>query len=76
MRYATIGDKTQAGKTVAEMPLFIWHLTGWLCKHENRLGTLGGMILNSYILDYGRGRHWLASLVSGIRTWWGCRSCC
>ena len=76
MQYARICDRNHGGKTVAVMPLFVWQLTGWLCKHEGSLGTLGGLILDSYRLDHNTGRSWLASLWSGIRTWWSCRACC
>ncbi len=75
MFFVKVRDKNQGGKTVAEMPLIVWQLTGWLCKHEGALGLLGGHILNSYEWDYGTGRSWWASLVSGIRIWLGCSLC-
>lgn len=60
-------------KPIAEMPLFIWKLTGALCHSKGVLGLLGGFIIGGYKWDYKSGRSWQASLIDGIKCWWGCR---
>lgn len=70
MKLVKIEGEIQGDGYVDEMPLFVWHLTGLLCKLNNFLGLLGGMILMSYRWDYGSERSWWESLISGVRMWW------
>lgn len=73
MKTVLVIDKTQDDKIVAEMPLFVWNLAGWLCKYDNAWGLLGGNIHLSYKWDYKTGRSWWATLVDAVKVWWGCR---
>lgn len=75
MRMAKIVRHTNPEKieVVAEMPLFIWELTDWLCRRPDPWGLLSGHIVMAYEWDYQSGRSWWASLVSGVKLWWGCR---
>ena len=72
MRLGQVRDADLCGRVVAEMPLFVWWLTG-------KTGLLGGFIIESYKWEYEKQQAglphlgWFATLCDGVKCWWGCK---
>jgi hypothetical protein len=59
-----VREKSAGGRVVAVMPWIVWKITAL---------PIGGYILMSFQWDYGTGRHWTKSLISGLRLAWRAR---
>lgn len=73
MKYVTVRDINTG--PCAYMPLWVWNLTGWLCKHNDSLGLLGGFIMSGYRFYFADKPQPSTAFIlwESVRLWWGCR---